>query len=180
MAEWALLALRAHTSKQVVLTHDPEVAQVLEVPGRPDSTPGLGPLGGLLTALEWAEELGMERLFLLACDLPLVGPELVKEILTQWPQGHKASVPRSEGPLRSEPLCAGYSVAVLPEARRVARSPDRAMERLLAEVGAPPVTPRGWSGDELALAFTNVNTRDEARRAEELLRPLRRRKEEQP
>jgi molybdopterin-guanine dinucleotide biosynthesis protein A len=112
----------------------------------------------------------MERLFLLACDLPLVGPELVGQILTQWPHGSPASVPCSVGPLGFEPLCAAYSAEVLPVVRRVAGSSDRAMERLLGEVGAPPLFLEGRTEEELALAFTNVNTRDEARRAEELLR----------
>jgi molybdopterin-guanine dinucleotide biosynthesis protein A len=180
MAERAILALRPHTRKQVVLTQDPEVARALDVPGRPDSTPGLGPLGGLLTALEWAQELGMHRIFILACDLPLVGPELVGEILTQWPHGLGASVPCSVGPLGFEPLCAAYSTEVLPAVRRLAESSDRAMERLLGEVGAPPLFLEGRTEEELAVAFTNVNTRDEARRAEELLGFLKHRREARP
>ena len=46
MAEWALLALKPHTSMQVVVTHDPQVASALGISGRPDRIPGLGPLGG--------------------------------------------------------------------------------------------------------------------------------------
>ncbi len=173
MAEWALLALEPHTSMQVAVTGDSHVARALGISGRPDGTPGLGPLGGLLTALEWAAELGVERIFLLACDLPLVGPELVGRVLTDWPPGLPASIPRSNGPLGFEPLCAGYSVEALPPTERVVRSGDRSMERLLDEMGVAPFSVDDhWTEEELAVAFTNVNTRDEARRAEDLLRRL--------
>ena len=175
MAEWALLALKPHTSIQVAVTHDPQVASALGISGRPDRIPGLGPLGGLHTALEWAGELGLERIFLLACDLPLVPADLVGQILEDWPPHVPASVPVSPGPLGFEPLCAGYSVEGLPAAEKVAQSSDRSMARLLEEMGAKPVqlepqrlNPR-WTKEDLTLAFTNVNTRDEARRAESLL-----------
>jgi molybdopterin-guanine dinucleotide biosynthesis protein A len=171
MAEWALLALELHSSGQVVVTYDPEVARALGIPGRADRIPGLGPLGGLLTALEWARELGFGRVFLLACDLPLVDPELVGGILQGWPSGLLASVPGSPGPLGFEPLCAGYSVEGLSTADRVARSPHRSMERFLEEIGVSPISLLHLrTKEELALAFTNVNTREDARRAEEFLR----------
>jgi len=99
----------------------------------------------------------------------------VGQILEDWPPHFPAAVPVSPGPLGFEPLCAGYSVEGLPAAEYVAQSSDRSMERLLAEMGATPVplkprrlNPR-WTKEDLTLAFTNVNTRDEARRADDLL-----------
>ncbi len=170
MAEWALLALKPHTSQQVAVTHDPQVASALGIPCRPDQIPGLGPLGGLHTALGWAGELGLGRVFLLACDLPLVPADLVGQILEDWPPHFPAAVPVSPGPLGFEPLCAGYSVEGLPAAESIAQSSDRSMERLLAEMGAEPLRMnRRWTKEDLTLAFTNVNTRDEARRADDLL-----------
>ena len=170
MAEWALLALEPHTSAQVAVTNDPRVTDVLGVPGRPDRIPDLGPLGGLHAALEWAGELGHGRVFLLACDLPLVSASLVGRILEAWPEKARASVPVSPGPLGFEPLCAGYSAKGLPRLNEVIHSGDRSMERVLSALGTGPVSlGKPWTLEALSFAFTNVNTRDEARRVEILL-----------
>jgi molybdopterin-guanine dinucleotide biosynthesis protein A len=174
MADRALRSLKPHAAARVLVTQDQEVAQALDVPSRPDRIPGLGPLGGLLTALEWAEELKYERVFLLACDLPLVSSDLVGQILAHWPPGSPASIPTSRGPLGFEPLCAAYSVAALPSAMAVIHSDLRSMERFLEEMGVSPVELSGWTEEELALAFTNVNTRDDAQRADGLLRQAER------
>ena len=169
MAAWALEALSPHFLRCVTVANDPAVAEALGIPGRADRVPGLGPLGGLATALEWAREEGLEGVFLLACDLPLVPDDLVAELLARWPRGRPASVPWSPGPLGFEPLCAAYSVNVLPMARDLARAGSRSMERLLEELGVVPTVLKDRSPEALARAFTNVNTRDDARRVEALL-----------
>jgi len=170
MAAWALDALKPWTSKQVVITHDRKVAEALGVPGRPDRIPGLGPLGGLLTALTWAQEGGQEGVFLLACDLPLVTEDLVGRILRRWPSDSRAVVPGSHGPLGFEPLCAGYEVVGLPGVEELIRAGKRSMESALDQMGAFRIPPcELGSQEELALAFTNVNTLEMAHRAEEVL-----------
>lgn len=170
MADWALDALRPWTAEQVVITNDEKVSKALGVRGRPDMIPGLGPLGGLQTALTWAGEEGREGVFLLACDLPLVTDRLVGRVLAEWPKGFHAAVPDSFGPLGFEPLCAGYEVQGLPHLEEPIRTGRRSMENALANMESLRIpTPRLGSREELELAFTNVNTVDMARRAEELL-----------
>lgn len=174
MARWALDSLEPWTSEQVVIANADGVAEALRVPGRPDLRQGLGPLGGLQTALTWALETGKTGVFLLACDLPLVPAELVGRILELWPREHPAVVPGSDGPRGFEPLCAAYHIRCLPGVEEVLRSGRRSMEaalravdghRLLARELGPPA--------ELGLAFTNVNTLEEAERAEAVLRDRR-------
>jgi molybdopterin-guanine dinucleotide biosynthesis protein A len=164
MAAWTLAALAPWTSRQVVITPDRRVAEALGVPGRADLIPGLGPLGGLHTALSWAREDGRTSVFLLACDLPLVGGDLIGRILGSWPAGVRAVVPGSHGPLGFEPLCAGYEVSGLPELESLIESGRRSMESALELMGAYHVPPASLGDpEELALAFTNVNTVDTAR-----------------
>ncbi len=173
MAGWALEALRPWTSKQVVITNDEKVAEALGVPGRPDLTPGLGPLGGLSTALTWAQEEGREGVFLLACDLPLVTQDLVGRILRRWPVDVLAVVPGSPGPLGFEPLCAGYRVRGLPGVEEVIRTGKRSMEDALTKLGAHRIPSADLGSPEiLALAFTNVNTVDMAGWVEGTLRDI--------
>ncbi|MFH1764986.1 MAG: molybdenum cofactor guanylyltransferase [Gemmatimonadota bacterium] len=171
MASWALEAMRPWTSSQVVITNSGEVAEALGVPGRPDRIPGLGPLGGLHAGLSWAREEGREGLFLLACDLPLVTGELVGRILGSWPEDSLAVVPGSRGPLGFEPLCAGYDAAGLQGLEALIETGKRSMESALTQMGTFRIRPTELgSREELAVAFTNVNTLDTARWAENVLR----------
>lgn len=171
MAGWTLGALEPWTSRQVVVTNDRKVAESLGVPGRPDRIPGLGPLGGLHTALTWAQEGGQEGVFLLACDLPLVTKEMVGLILRRWPEDSPAVVPGSPGPLGFEPLCAGYEVRGLPDLEELIRTGRRSMESALAKMSAHRIPPAELgSQEELAVAFTNVNTVEMAQWAEGVLR----------
>ncbi len=174
MAGWALEALKPWTVGQVVITNDPGVGASLGVPSRPDLIAGQGPLGGLRTALIWAREEGREGVFVLACDLPLVTADLVGGILRGWPDGAAAVVPGSDGPLGIEPLCAGYAVSALPALELLLEGGVRTMEKALESlrVHRIPSVQLG-SRDSLAVAFTNVNTREMARLAEGVLRGRR-------
>lgn len=170
MAGWALEALLANTEKVVAVGgSDPTVASALGVPGRADSLPGLGPLGGVVTALEWAREMGLEGAFILACDLPLVGGEVVAEILAAWPPGSPAAVPRSPGRLGFEPLCAVYSVEALPRILALRNGGIRAMADVVAQLGVAWVPSLG-PPDRTQNTFLNVNTRRDREHAERLLR----------
>lgn len=174
MARWSLDALRPHFSVRGLVGCEPFVARSFGVPSRPDLLPGLGPLGGLVTALEWAKELHLRGVFLLACDMPLVDPALVGRILG-FAGGRKAAlVPESRGPLGMEPLCAAYGLECLGPARELARTGARSMKALLEAVDFHRI-PLEELGDpeETAVAFTNVNTIEEGVRVEAVLEKRR-------
>jgi molybdopterin-guanine dinucleotide biosynthesis protein A len=163
MAVWVVEALRPWTKIQVVITGTAAVGQSLGLPSRPDLVPGLGPMGGLVTGLSWAKEEGLSGVVLLACDLPLVRPDLIGSILTRWPTGSLAVVPGSHGPLGFEPLCAGYSTDCLGPVQGVLESGKRAMDLALQAVGAHIIHPDELgSREELTRAFMNVNTKETA------------------
>ncbi len=81
-----------------------------------DARPGLGPLAGLVAALE---QISTARLVALAIDLPEMNPEY----LLQFDGG---AVPSIRG--RLEPLAAVYPVECLPLARERLASPDRSLQ----------------------------------------------------
>ena len=86
-----------------------EVPQGIEVV--PDVRPGLGPLGGLHTALLEAEARQLRGVLLLACDLPLVSERVIAAI------GARADMSLAVAPTRPggvEPLCAVYGCGALP------------------------------------------------------------------
>lgn len=176
MARWALDALRPHFTMRGMVGCEPFVAHSFGVPSRPDLLPGLGPLGGLITALEWAEELRLRGVFLLACDMPLVDPPLVGRILALGGARKAALVPDSRGPLGMEPLCAAYGLECLGPARELARMGARSMKALLESVDFHRISLEELGDpEETAAAFTNVNTIEEGMTVEGVLEKRRHR-----
>jgi molybdopterin-guanine dinucleotide biosynthesis protein A len=171
MAVWPLNALKNQFTHVVLLSGDEELAQILACPHRGDRISGQGPLGGLVTALHWARELGLEGVFLLACDLPLVDGSLVARILAHGFRGRSALVPASPGPLGVEPLCAAYALSCLSPAEALLASGRRSMMDLLERVPVSTV-PMASLGGEAAAArqFRNVNSPEDGRGVEKILR----------
>lgn len=103
-----------------------------------DRRAGCGPLAGLEAALVAAaeESAGAEprAVFLLACDLPRVGIDAVRHILSAAERAPEAAavVPIVEH--RRQPLCALFRVRALPVVRRQLDGADRSMAALLAAV----------------------------------------------
>ena len=129
-----------------------------------DIIPGLGALGGILTAVRMAPA----PVVVVAWDMPFVPAGLIRELADQL-TGADAVLPESDGPRGLEPLCAAYGPAVAPaidralargDRRAVAFHGDVVLHRMpLAQVArhGPP-----------ARSFFNVNTPEDLERAEEL------------
>lgn len=131
-----------------------------------DAAPDLGPLAGLLAALESAPGRGA---LLLGIDLPLV-PSRLLERLVALEESADAVVPVS--PRGPEPLCAFYGAACLEPVRRRVAAGDLKMTALWPDVRVQQLGP-----DELALygdpatVFLNVNAPEDYDRALELSAP---------
>jgi len=169
LASWGVRALQAAGLPVGVVSDEEGVEAELGVPTRPDLEAGLGPIGGLWTALQWASERGDHGVLLLGCDMPLVSEALVRTIL-DWNDDAPAVVP--VGPEGPEPLCALYRSTCTPEVERRLHSDDRSLRGLAKAVGAAFI-----GEDEVArvadaqTTFLNVNTVRERDRAEDLLDP---------
>jgi molybdopterin-guanine dinucleotide biosynthesis protein A len=153
-------AMAAAVSRPVVITHLPDVAAAAGVPARRDRVAGAGPLGGIETALLWARELALPGALCVACDLPLVTPELLRLIVRcGLESGAEAAVPDGVGPGRLEPLCAWYSVSALEPVRHALRRSDLSLHGLIETLRVAPVERARVSacGDPEVL-FLNVNT----------------------
>ena len=109
IADRAIRAMRQALDRVVLVANDLEVFRTLELETRPDLTPGLGALGGIQTAVAWADEEGCRGALVVACDMPFLSPEL----LTQLAEGagdDEVIAPASESRRGLEPLCAFYGV----------------------------------------------------------------------
>ena len=167
MASWSVRALQAAGLPVGVISDEERVEAALGLPARPDLEAGLGPIGGLWTALQWARERGDHGVLLLGCDMPLVNEALLRTILA-WNDVATAVVPvGSNGP---EPMCALYRSTCLPEVELRLHSQDRSLRGLAEAVGA------AFIGEDAVARvadphtiFLNVNTVSELDSAEHLL-----------
>jgi len=123
-----------------------------------DLVPGQGPLGGLATGLFYAHH---PWVLTLACDLPFVSTPLLAGLAQEAlaaPRGPRAIVPRTQ--LGWQPLCAVYSRACLPPARRLLAQGRRKVDDLIKNgVSWQAVTEERLRGlDPDLVSFININT----------------------
>lgn len=167
MASWSVAALQAAALPVGVVSAIPEIGSALGVPARPDIEPGRGPLGGLWTALEWARERGDDGVFLLGCDMPLIGEALIQLVLGRPGDALAVAPIGSEGP---EPMCALYRAACVPAVKEGLRSADQSLHALLKAVDADLVERDAVASvTDPEVSFWNVNTEADGIRAGELL-----------
>lgn len=110
----------------VIIANEPEPYSPAGRPIRPDSVPGMGVLGGILTAIEWADELGHGASLVLACDMPFVPGPLLRDLVGRADRAG-VSIAESGGPRGLEPLCAVYGVRCAAPIRQVLDAGERAI-----------------------------------------------------
>lgn len=108
-------------SRVGIVANEPEPYLHLDLPVRPDLRPGLGVLGGILTAVRWAAEHGAESALILGCDMPFLSSRLLDRLAGDASR-ELVVLPASDGPRGFEPLCGAYGTAT-------ADAIDRALER---------------------------------------------------
>jgi molybdopterin-guanine dinucleotide biosynthesis protein A len=168
MAGWGLGALQSVLPEVVVVENEPALADRFQLQSRADMGPGRGPLAGLQTALHWALERELTGVFALACDLPLVAPEVLSAVLDLWP-GRGAALPRSDSPWGFEPLCGCYGTDCLQPIESALDSGQRSVGKM-AEGLAPVIVEVDVAGAGGLSPFFNVNSLEEHRQAESALR----------
>ena len=119
----------------------------------PDRVPGLGPLGGVATALQVAET---QRTLIVAVDLPLLTPEFLKLFRSRIETSPKQVIACKIG--SAYPLCLGIDKDVLELVNRRIDSGALSIHGLIEAADAEVITnldPR---------IFSNVNTPEDWRR----------------
>lgn len=163
-------ALDAVCSKVVIVANEPDPYEHTGREIRPDVRPGTGVLGGILTALHWAQECGYDGALVLACDMPFVAPLLLTELVRRAGRDG-VSIAESAGPRGMEPLCAVYGVGCVPSIEQALDRGERAVVSFFADV---PVCRLDRIEVEtfgnLERMFFNMNRPDERQLAEKLAR----------
>lgn len=129
-----------------------------------DVRKGYGPLEGLYQLLAHGKH---EWLFVAATDMPLVCPELIRQLQKQPREDVQAVIPRSKG--RIHPLCGLYHKSALPVLEGLICRQEHRVRRLLEELSVRYVDLE-LLGME-ASVLENVNTPEEYERAVRRNRP---------
>jgi molybdopterin-guanine dinucleotide biosynthesis protein A len=128
-----------------------------------DAYPHVGPLGGVYSGLSAMAEA---RAITVACDMPLLQPALISELLRLLP-GHDAVVPLNPRP---EPLCAAYSVTCLPAILGRINEGSYRVTGFFEAIDVLYLEPEIWRPfDPQGLSFLNVNREEDLRRAEQMI-----------
>jgi len=138
-----------------VIVGPPERYSALNLRILPDDSPGLGPLGGISTALR---ETGAEWNLLLGCDLPFLTSQWLAYLMDRAAQSDADAVlPYSDR--GAEPLCAMYRKGC---ASAIAAAVARGVRKVtdgLAELSIARVEPDDWKRfDAQGLLFKNLNS----------------------
>jgi molybdenum cofactor guanylyltransferase len=129
----------------------------------PDERPGLGPLGGLATALAAAHT---EWVFLVACDMPFIQPTLVRHMAAIALAAPEAQAVALRSPGGLEPLHAAYRRDIAPVIAQTLGAPHPSMRGLLGRLRVIEIAPEAAEPfDPRGLSTFNANTAEEWRRA---------------
>lgn len=143
----------------------PEVESSAALEVVEDLYPEVGPLGGIYTGLSAART---DHIVALACDMPLLQPALVAELVRLAP-AHDLVVPVSDG--FPQPLCAAYSRACLGPIQRQIEAGNYKITGFFGDLRPFYMQPEQWRVfDPEGVSFMNLNREEDLRLAEELLR----------
>ena len=121
-----------------------------------DVYPGKGPLGGLYTSLINSSSL---HTFMLACDMPFIGPELINH-LKDLTKEYDVVIPKSEKGL--EPLHAFYSKKCIDPIKRSLEEDNLRITSFFPHVNVKIVELDNLNlSDSFKNSIKNLNTRDD-------------------
>jgi molybdopterin-guanine dinucleotide biosynthesis protein A len=151
---------QAGLHKPLLVANRPEEYDFLGLERMPDDIAGAGALGGILTALNHSRQ---SRVFVVACDMPLLNVALLKHMLAIRGD-YDALVPRwhDAEQVRVEPLHAIYSTGCAPTIRKQIERGRLKVSAFLDEINVAFL-----DEDELRRydpdlrSFSNINTPDE-------------------
>ncbi len=166
----AIRVLGEAADRVALVANDEEAFKSLGLETRPDLRPGLGALGGIFTAVSWAEELGYRGALVAACDMPFLSAGLLGR-LAEDAEADEVVAPESESRRGLEPLCAFYGAGCRAAIEAALDRGDRAVISFFPNVRLRviPLAEIARFGNP-ELLFLNVNTPEDLERAEESAR----------
>ena len=97
-----------------------------------DATEEIGPLGGIMTALEAAQQEGFAGILVVSCDMPLLTQGILIRLLEAWQRQPALVTAVQEVSGRLHPLVAVWRVQALGCVQQAVRRGDYALRRAVA------------------------------------------------
>jgi molybdopterin-guanine dinucleotide biosynthesis protein A len=132
-----------------------------------DVKPGIGPMGGLYSALLYSETT---LNLVLSVDLPFVNEGLFRHLI-ESSKGYQAAVPWS-GQEHYEPLCACYDLSILPLMEAHIKSGNYKLPDLFRQINMNPLPIEPHLPFYHEALFMNINTKDDLIAAQKLLNTI--------
>ncbi len=168
--ERVIASARQVTQDIAVITNTPHAYRYLQLPVYRDIRPGLGPLGGIYTALHYSTSTWV---LTLACDMPFVSSPLLTALLDRRADVNVVVPTDREGSL--QPLCALYRRAIRPAVEECLDSGKRSVRDLLDRVTCrvvPFSEIEELPGSEFF--FVDIDTPEDYERAQRIFEMLKR------
>lgn len=129
-----------------------------------DEIPGIGPMGGIYSALKQSKT---EKNLVLSCDLPFVSKELLSYILKNS-EGYQVAVPW-QGNQHYEPLCGFYNLSVLDQMQVFIQNGNYKLPDLFEKISINRLVINNKSDFYSENLFLNVNSKHDLAAAENLM-----------
>ena len=160
--------LKAAGIRDISLVGDPGKYGNLEIGCISDIWPGEGPLGGIVSALDYNEAVSLTHYNLIvSCDMPFLTPDWVAHLVTRASTSEAPVVlPQSKYGL--EPLCSVLHTDIASGLKKQFRNGVRKVTEALKQFRMEVLDERDWKRfDSAGRLFWNMNTAadyEEARR----------------
>ncbi len=141
------------TNNVVLSVKNPSDYKWLDLPRIPDEKRGIGPMGGLYSALK---ALSSQKVLIVACDMPLLDPRLIK-FMIDFKAFEPVVIPKASG--RLHPLHARYHKSLLPVIEELIEKSAYKMSALLKKVPVRKIDHKDVGKEiDLEACLSNVNT----------------------
>jgi molybdopterin-guanine dinucleotide biosynthesis protein A len=130
-----------------------------------DEIPGIGPIGGIYSALKQSKT---EKNLVLSCDLPFASKELLSFILKSS-EGYKVAVPW-QGNQHYEPLCGFYHLSILDQIQEFIQNGNYKLPDLFEKIAINRLVINNELDFYTEKLFLNVNSKHDLATAENLMK----------
>ncbi len=138
----------------IISTNNPECYFYLGVPMVGDIMEYRGPMTGILSALITLEA---PDIFVTACDMPFMKPELIRHIISRWEDKWEAVIPIFDS--KPQPLLGIYSKKLVPKIEESIREGVRGLREFLKKIEVLYVGEDEVRAiDPDGRSFVNINT----------------------
>jgi len=141
----------------IISTNNPETYFYIGIPMIGDILKYRGPLTGILSALITLET---PELFVTACDMPFIKPELVRHIVDRWVDNKEAVIPIFDS--KPQPLLGIYSKSLVDKMEQSIKEDIRSVREFLKEIDAFYISEKEVELiDPEGKSFVNINTMED-------------------